>query len=432
MTALTTDDFFKPTDANNMNATIFFSAIFLTLTACHPVEPEPEIKQEEAVKCTLLWKTSRNESRKDILSKGGFLWDDYYVVTGENYVHHGEFSLTAYNKITGKKEWYWKHPIKWQRGIDEFEIKGDFGVFSTVWGVYGMNLRNKKILWEIDFTRDKSIFGQSHIHILGNYVYTPVSYGPFKSPDSLLLERVHLESGERETVFTFYKEDIWSPSVSKPVIYHNPDTKESLMIIIRQENNDDYGPQTSPTHLIAINLRTKKVAWKKEHFCEVGTQLGHSPVIYGKNVLVMGDWSVYCFDIESGALQWRKQFIKHKPFGSFSNTQSLLHEGKFYINPGAPDIYCLNADNGGILWHNPKDAPSCEEHMLIRDGLLIYTSWGLGSLMILDAETGRLLHREMPHDGSAFHTDAVYDAETDTYYTFNYKDVMAFNIEKSK
>jgi outer membrane protein assembly factor BamB len=413
-----------------MNAIIFFSALFFTLSACHPVDPEPDILQNDALRCELLWKTSRNESGKDILSEGGFIWDDYYVVTGENYVHNGEFSLTAYNKITGKKEWYWRHPLKWQRGIDEFEIKGDIGVFSTVWGVYGMNLRNKRILWEIDFTRDKKVFGQSHIQILGNYVYTPISFGTFKSPDSLLLERVHLETGERETVYTFYKDGIWSPSVSKPVIYHNPNTQESLMIIIRQDNNDHYGPQDSPTHLVAINLRTKKLVWQKENFCEVGTQLGHSPVIYGKNVLVMGDWSTYSFDIESGELQWRKPFINLKPFGSFSNTQSLLHESKLYINPGAPDIYCLNPENGGIIWHNPKDAPNCEASMQIRDGMLIFTSWGLGSIMILDANTGKLLHRELPHDESAFHVDVVYDVQTETYFTFNYKNVMAFKIEK--
>ncbi len=106
------------------------------------------------------------------------------MVTGENYVHNGEFPLTAYNKITGIKEWYLKHPFKWKRGGHEFEIKGNFGVFATAWDVYGMNLRSKRILWEIDFTRDKNIFGQSHIHILGNDVYTPVSCGSFKSPES--------------------------------------------------------------------------------------------------------------------------------------------------------------------------------------------------------------------------------------------------------
>lgn len=413
-----------------MNAITFISLTLLSLTACYNVEPEPDVRQDEVVSCSVLWKTSRSETNKDILSKGGFVWDNYYIVTGENYVYQGEFSLTAYNKTTGEKEWYWRHPFKWQRGIDEFEIKDDIAVFSTVWGVYGFNLRYKKLLWELDFTRDKNVFGQSPIEILGNYVYTSVNYGEFKSPDSLLLERVHLETGERETLYAFHKDGIWSPSVSKPVIYHNPDTQESLLIIIRQENNVHYGPQESPTHLLAINLKTRKLVWEKKNFCEVGTQLAHSPVIYGKSVLVMGDWSAYCLDIESGEFLWRKQFNHLKPFGSFSNTQSLLHDGKFFINPGAPDIFCLNPENGSIIWHNPKDAPNCEVNMQIRNGMLIYTSWGLGSVMILDAETGKLLHRELPHDGSSFHVDMAYDSQTDTYFTCSYKDVLAFKIEK--
>ena len=413
-----------------MNAITFFSLILLSLTACHPVEPEPDLRQDESISCSLLWKTARSESHKDILSKGGFVWDEYYIVTGENYVYHGEFSLTAYNKVTGEKAWYWRHPFKWQKGIDEFEIKGDIAVFSTVWGVYGFNLRSKRILWELDFTRDKRVFGQSPIDIIGNYVYTSVNYGAFKSPDSLQLERIHLENGERETVYTFYKDDIWSPSVSKPVVYHNPETHESLLIIIRQDNHENYGPQESPTHLLAIDLRSRKLVWERKKFCEVGTQLGHSPVIYGKNVLVMGDWSAYCFEAESGEFFWRKPFNHLKPYGSFSNTQSLLHEDRFYINPGAPDIFCLNPEDGNILWHNPKDAPNCEAYMQIQKGMLIYTSWGLGSIMILDAETGKLLHREMPSDGSAFHVDVSYDSQTDTYFTCSYKDAYAFKIEK--
>ena len=93
---------------------------------------------------------------------------------------------------------------------------------------------------------------------------------------------------------------------------------------------------------------------------------------------------------------------------------------------------CIHAGTGEVLWHNETDAPNCTFEMLYYEDMLIFTSWGYGSVMILDGITGKLIHRERAYDDSPFSTNVVYHQNSDMFFTQNYKQAFGFKIRKPK
>jgi outer membrane protein assembly factor BamB len=105
-------------------------------------------------------------------------------------------------------------------------------------------------------------------------------------------------------------------------------------------------------------------------------------------------------------------------------------EDKVFGNPDVFDIFCLNAENGTIIWHNKKDAPNCSPNMLFNDGMLIFNAWGFGSVVVLDAVTGKLIHREQSPD--TYRTDVHYDKAADMYFVQDLSFAHGFKINKPK
>ena len=57
-----------------------------------------------------------------------------------------------------------------------------------------------------------------------------------------------------------------------------------------------------------------------------------------------------------------------------------------------------------------------------------FCSWGYGSIMVLDALTGKTLHREHRYDNSSYNADVVYDAELDMFFSSTYKHAVGFKV----
>jgi outer membrane protein assembly factor BamB len=103
-----------------------------------------------------------------------------------------------------------------------------------------------------------------------------------------------------------------------------------------------------------------------------------------------------------------------------------------YVNNGQEDVTCLDPETGELIWNNPKGGPNCTDNMVYyeKEDLLVFTSWGYGSVMILDALTGETLHREHRFDNSSYNNDVVYDEERDMFFTSTYKHAIGFRVRR--
>jgi len=316
----------------------------------------------------LVWKVPISDSiTKGFVNEGLFCHDGLVWVTCPSSIIHKEFSLSCFDKYSGKKVKDWKHPTDWQRSIIFKDVRKEIAVFSTAWGIYCMDLDKHEIRWEIDLLKDPLEYCQEHVHIDGDYVYMPIYYGQFSYPDSAILTRVHIPSGKRESVYNFrpfFKDKKWHPVLAKPAFWQDPATGDSLCMIVVNYFADDAGPDKSPTDFVCFNMSTKEIHWKQTAFTPTGTQLRGYPLIYKDNVLVMGDWSMYSYHIPTGKLNYRSEMTSLKPFPAFAKTQSLLINDRVYVNSASRDVLCLDAEDGHVIWHNNDASSTASENML--------------------------------------------------------------------
>ena len=110
----------------------------------------------------------------------------------------------------------------------------------------------------------------------------------------------------------------------------------------------------------------------------------------------------------------------------------MINNDRLYVNENGENVTCLNPATGELIWNNPKGGPNCTDNMVYyeKEDLLVFTSWGYGSVMVLDALTGETIHRENSYDNSPYNNDVVYDPETDMFFTSTYKHAVGFKVNR--
>ncbi len=341
-------------------------------------------------------------------------------------------SLFAWDINTGSKVWELK--LSNFRFVVNMQIKSNILLVNTLREVLALDLDTRQVLWSENLS-NQGFNADNGMTITDHDVYFVWNtYKDWNRPfGSVAIFKYDIRSGFKEKIFGFgLDEEGWEPSVSEVCFWQDPVSKDSILLVNKDGSNSHTSPQEQPTDFYAINIRTKKVLWHQKKYCLIATNQIYAPVVYGDDVIVAGDWSIYSFDIPTGKLNWRTQFPNLGNFGSFNNTQHLLVGERLFVNPDAFDVMCLNAKTGAVLWHNTTDAPNCTQLMHYYKDMLVYTSWGLGSVMVLDALTGHKIHKQKPPDKSTFYANITYDPVTDMFFTQTYYSVYGFKINKPK
>ena len=374
-----------------------------------------------------IWKTRIYEAPlENVGSRNAYFYKGVYILAGDHYSHIDP-TIYAYDIKTGSKKWKIKQSGNYQEPGYNITGKDHVLIMSDATGIAAFDLEKKQLIWE-DLHNDKNEFGLvGQLPILGNFVYKGITEGSFYGPAKMI--RYELMTGKKETLVDVPIDGIWSHTISPPAFWTDTNN-DTIMIIINGKSNIDYSPQNSPTDLWAVNLSTKKVVWKIDSIMAVRTNLGSPPVIHQNSVIFGGDWSVYSVDIPTGKVKWRTQFPELGNFGNFNRTGLLLAGENVYGNPDGYDIFSLDAETGNVKWHNKTLAANCTPRMLYNDGMLITTSIGTGSVLIYDAESGSLIHKEFSSIG--YHTDVVYDKETNMYFVQDFASAVGFRINKPK
>jgi outer membrane protein assembly factor BamB len=342
-------------------------------------------------------------------------------------------SLYAWDTKTGEKVWEWSLPTAVR--IENMQIKSNVILLNTLREFIALDLETRLVLWQENL-RNQGFNADNGMTVTDKDVY--VTWNTYKDwglypKDSVVIFKYDIKTGNKEKIYGFgLEEGKWAASLSKVCFWQDPITKDSILLVNKNGSNSHTIPQEQPTDFYAINIRSKKVIWRQEKYCPISSDLLFAPIVYGGDVLVGGDWSIYSFDILTGKLNWRTQFPELGNFGAFGNTQHLLVGDRLFVNPVSSEIMCLNAKNGTVVWYNKTDAPNCTEVMHYYKDMLIFTSWPLESVMVLDAINGQKIHKQTPSDKSTFHTDIAYDPVTDMFFTQTYISVYGFKINKPK
>lgn len=387
---------------------------------CVPDPPKTEIFE-------LVWESRTDPNRSIIGCDYQQLFEEYFICTGDI---EDPPTLKYFDKSNGEKTWEYVHQGSLDSKIVYNKLKESIYIGITNDGVFGFDLQEKKMIWEINLSDMNMRFGWG-MTIRNDHIYMPVSWmqGQINIEKERIL-KIHYLSGEMETFFELESKDSLMNAFSAPVFWNDPETGRDIMYFNNQNWNYNLSPQQTSQDMYAVDIESGNVIWCNAEFSSVASNGAIPPVLYNNNIITGGDWSIYSFDAITGNLNWKSEFIKHKPFPIWSNTKHLISENRIYVNNGDFDIRCLNAETGDVIWHNIEDAPNCSPTMIYYEDMLVYTSWAYGSIMVLDAFTGEKIHQELSHNNSTFNTDVIYDPEIDMFFTTDYLFAYGFKINK--
>ncbi len=386
---------------------------------------EPPVEEIEVFE--LQWATSLNIFKEIVNLNNGKEYKDWYIYTGDS----GDVpTIMAFNKVTGEKNWEYLHNGIVNSEIDESEVFSNIylGVCSD--GIVAIDIENQELLWELNF--DTYDYHRRKSSIVDNgYLYQNVSIGGAGlNSNAAAILKIDIVTGDLEEAYESANDLEGLKSLS-PVVISEMDG--NTILYFNERPNAELPPQDVRQQIVAYNIDTQEVLWKSDVTNGFASNSLHPPIIYQDLVITGGDWSMYAFDIHTGVQRWKTEVSPESQVGNWTKTNHLIHEDRLYVNQTESHIACLNPLTGDFIWDS-TDAPNCTDNMLYyeKEDYLVFTSWGNGSVMILDALTGETIHREHRYDNSQYNNDVVYDEALDMFFTSTYKHAIGFKINATE
>ena len=384
-----------------------------------PPPPPPPIVEKDST-FEIIWATRLDNTKEIVGTDNNQLYKDWLLTGGDI---GDPPTIMAFNTGTGDKDWEYVHSGVVQGEIDVAKVIGNIYIGICSQGIVAIDLDTRQPLWEIDFVALNMGRGQKII-VRNDKFYNEIFVKNGSSYVHHIME-IDPKTGAYNSVYSSALED-----TSPPVFWDSPEDGQTLMVFNSYPNNYD-PPEQTTQNMLAVDMDTKEVVWKVTGFTEnFASNVLHPPILYNDIVITGGDWSIYAFDVRTGEQLWRYAF--DYPWAIWSKTNHLIHDGRLYVNNGQFDVTCLNPETGALIWNNPEGGPNCTDNMIYyeKEDLLVFTSWGYGSVMVLDALTGETVHREGPYADSQFNNDVVYDPEMDMFFTSTYKHAIGFKVHK--
>jgi len=401
-----------------------FFIVFITSSfwACDNSNIPSEIENEKTI-FELDWAT-RMEFEYEIVSLAdGISYKDWYIRSDDK-----DFpaQLNAFNKFSGTKDWEYAYKGTDNTNINDNYLYQNLLICITSKRIFCFNLENQSLAWELNL-RELNIKPHVGAVATNNVFYLKAELDFRGDNHTQYLMEFDIFTGSYRIVYSA-KANEYNIGISPPVYYNNG--KQELLIFNEYPKFSE-PPERTTQNMVAIDLQSTEVVWRTENFTEsFQSNTLHPPIMYNNIVITGGDWSIYAFNADNGKQLWRYKF--NYPWAVWTKTNHLIYNDKLYVNNSQRDVSCLNPQTGQLIWNNPEGGSNCTDNMVYyqKEDLLVFTSWGFGSVMILDALNGKTLHRERAYENSQFNNDVVYDGELDMFFTSTYKHAIGFKVNR--
>ena len=406
---------------------LILASLFWTCREGRVISPEPQVEIEEIVE--IEWASRMNFDKEIVGSDNTLHYKEWVLVGGDL---DAPPSVMAFNKETGTKDWTIVLEELQGNDITYMHLHQNILVARNFYHTFAIDLESKELIWQINF-KEKNERLDKGLIASNNKYYQPsdLNFNPLGGHTQKLYE-IDIFTGEYKQVYAQEPDAKGTKSISPPAIFTD---QGSDIMIFNEHPNAEASPPISRQELVAIDIKTQNTIWRSNVTDKFASNGLHPPIIYDDRIVITGgDWHMYAFDIETGALLWKTSISDDSPFSIFIKTNHLIHDEMLYVNENGENVTCINPETGAIIWNNPMGGANCTDNMIYyeKEDLLVFASWGFGSIMILDALTGETIHREHRYDNSSYNNDIVYDEERNTFFTSTYKHAIGFTINRPK
>lgn len=377
------------------------------------------------------------ENSGNVYFKDPVIFNDHIIMPAANGNDSGD-DLIIINKINGEEQKPWNTPSSLCQHLLGIKTDGDKVFMNTFDGIIYLDPLSNEIIWKHEFNDiEISTYG---FYLSPKYLYhsnkIEANGNSILFTDSSQLVRYDLDLGKREILHSakLSKELEDSPQYFLPSEFT---TKEGRDLLIFQLGflSPIFDLYELPPHLIAIDADTKETIWIDSSICELGAGINFPPIVFGDNVLMIADWSIYSYKAATGELNWRTELIYTKPVSGFLFSGPKIYNEVLYCIDDSGVINAVDANTGSLKYskisidNNPvKIGPApAAQHVLIREGLIFVNSWSKKDFLIFDAASCDLL--EKYEDRKYSGENILYDEELDTYFITTQNSVSNFKVE---
>ena len=337
--------------------------------------------------------------------------------------------ILALNKDTGEEVWRWTEARDTYNGADGFGKRsyrnGNLLLIGQRNLLFAIDLNEGKTVWhrkdDVQYFND--FFGyDSQVGIVSRIPDEKISYG--------ILD---IHSGDITYFLEFEREDQYNLAGKIPIIYeHNSNMFVTFVFVKWLSSQDGY---QEFGWLYNYDLTNNSLMWVSDSIPKNSPILpvaGGIPVIE-ESKIVIGSNSIQGYNVESGNLDWIDQSHTNTFVWSTSFTAA---DGKVFGNNENGYMIALDVNTGVELWRTDTGGTGSRiEYYDDKVYINEITRAGMSYLMVLDANTGEILH-DIPSPYEIFGENYWYwddvitvDQETRLIYTADHNKVMCIELD---
>ena len=364
--------------------------LILFMASCHKEEGSNTQTDENGVITSLpyQWKKSlhqKNPVSNSYVNKAIYYKNNTLIPTtngGNNRL------LSMISSKNGEIIWIWDEryqPITESSDIFYYHQHNNLLTYQTGDRSYCINLENGTTQWK--FRRD-SPFDVRITGLNGNYFTFGQSTSQFQQYSEKVAFKGNLETGElNEYIIPNFTVNNIAPGNRigditriEPYMYNGV----QHLVVTWQEPQNVNSINDWQTYLGLYNYETNEWVYEKKEMNEpnINGVVLAPPVIYqGKFYANIGHQLV-CHDIATGNQVWVRDFPQDFMFSGF-----IIEDDKIIANNEDTFTYCLNPENGTIIWKTESSGTS--GRMSYLNGIVYFVGGSTGKLHAIDVSTGK-------------------------------------------
>lgn len=294
----------------------------------------------------------------------------------------------AVNKHTGTLMWA-TEMAREARKLHANFVEDGVLYTTTSYDVYAIDAESGDILWHTFVDRTDKRMGR-----IGEYLYKPkmlIDHGSHDTINAVI--RFNMQNGDTSEVFRYAMGNSIKMNIAQPTGYTKQNGDVLLISNVRGFRSPNHlDGALNRSDVIAYNLTTGNMEWVIENYAQSSSTYSYAPTVDQKNgrIYFLGQCTAYCVDAETGNSIWEYSI---SGCGGMHTSGVLLHNNMAYISANDFSFHAVNAATGDRVWVT-EDVNASPTPMTYYNGMIFNVSWGLASLVALDAYTGEIIWQE--------------------------------------
>ena len=393
--------------------------VFFTLiTNCNQSDTDTQT-DEDGIITSLSYQWKKSLHLDGVVSNSRFKAPIYYKNNIAIPTTNGSNNrlMTLINSNNGDFIWSWDE--RYQPETEDISIKFPYQhnnllTYQRGNRSYCINLDNGTTQWKF---RRESSFDVRISGLNGNYFTFGQSTSQFQQYSEKVAFKGNLETGElNEFIIPNFTINNIAPGNRigditriKPYMYN----AVQHIVITWQEPQNVNSINDWQTYLGLFNYETNEWVYEKKEMNEpnINGVVLAPPVIYQDKIYANIGHQLVCHDIATGDQIWVRDFPQDFMFSGF-----IIEEDKIIANNEDTFTYCLNPENGTIIWKTESSGTS--SRMSYLNGIVYFVGGSSGKLHAIDISTGEHVWKINASNlgessTSNFKTNAVYVFEAE-------------------